>query len=337
MRRGPGPQSTTAATELASWTRLDEQFTDLRIVDFDPRRTSISRVHESMRIVHFRLDRAPDRFWVRLFQEERSQRAHALRFGLWIEEDWLSFDCKLEDVEPTHLPDIQASIDYANRRYREVLEERRADRTGPGGESASEAAQLDALAARLRERFAQAPAETPTVGGAFGPDALSQRGVGAKGPSHNHAPLPGVVPISRMDAPNEPLGDEHELAEWNRRLGLDTIVTTGSAMSVFGPQARGAEPVVDTTPGPSRTLLREVDLGGFELEWSEPAPAPPPIATPTIAAPDVTPAAPALSEARASPSEDPQLEFERRRRALRERLRAAAQQGATEEPKRGDD
>lgn len=323
MGRAPRPQTTTAATELASWTRLDEAFTDVRIVDFDPRRTSISRVHESMRIVHFRLDRAPDRFWVRLFQEERSQRAHALRFGLWIEDDWLSFDCRLEDVESTHLPDIQASIDYANRRYREVAEQRRAERAGPGGETASEAAQLDALAARLRERFAAG-----TTAGPRTPDSDTA--------SEPAAPRAGGVPVSRMHAPNEPLGDEHELAEWNRRLGLDTMVTTGSAMSVFGPNARG-EAVFDASPGPARTLLREIDVGGFELEWSEPPPAPPPAATARVAAATFETPAAAPARGDGPHTEDPTLEFERRRRALRERLRAAAQQGSSEEPPRGDD
>lgn len=319
MRRGPTLQTTPSATsELPSWARLDEGFDDVRIVDFDARRTTVSRVHDSMRVVYLKLDRAPDRFWVRLFQENRGMRSNPLRFGLWLDDDWISFDCRIDDIEPTHLPDIQSAIDYANRRYREVLEQRRAERVATVDEGPSEAAKLDALAARLRERFAPG-------GSAGAPDAAPPPMATPPAAALDTPRTGGVPDAPRTRAPNDPVGDAAEHAEWHRRLGLDTLVTTGSRMSVFGPQARGTGPAVDTTPGPARTLLREVDLGAFKLEWTEPAPPHAPPAEP----PRFT--APASSE-----PDDPTLEFERRRRALRERLRSAAQP-APEEPPRGDE
>lgn len=337
MRRGP-PQPTTpsAANELPSWTRLDEHFEPIRFVDLDARRTTTSRVHESMRVVFLRLDRAPDRFWVRLFQENRSMRANPLRFGLWIDDEWLSFDCLIDDIETVHLPDIQLAIDYANRRYREVLEERRAQHVA-AEEGPSEAAKLDALAARLRQRFATSE---PNAAAVPAPDAAAPRTVPAavtRAPSSTAATTRnGVAPARvRTHGPEELLGDPAEIAEWHRRLGLDTLVTTGSKMSVYGPQTRGGEPVVDTTPGPARTLLREVDLGSFELEWSEPAPEPAPaVEPPRFRQPPEENSSAVRSPDQ--PEDDPIAEFERRRRALRARLRAAAQPGAPEPP-RGDE
>ena len=103
----------------------DPDFVDVRIVDIDLRRTTWSRVHESMRVVFLRLNRAPpDLDWTRLFNEERESRINLRRCGLWIEDDLIGFDCLLHEVEAHHLPDIQRSIDYANRRYREVLGEK---------------------------------------------------------------------------------------------------------------------------------------------------------------------------------------------------------------------
>ncbi|HET9485070.1 MAG TPA: hypothetical protein VFO79_14010 [Xanthomonadales bacterium] len=319
MRRGPHPQSSpSAASELPSWARLDERFEDVHIVALDPRRTTVSRVHESMRVVYLRLNRAPDRFWVRLFRENRDQRTNPLRFGLWIEDEWISFDCRIDDIETSHVPDIEASIEYANRRYREVLEERRAKRDAPVDEGPSEAAKLDALAARLRERFAGdgAAAHDHASSPASAPDAAHAR----------------AVPTSRMQAPTEPLGDEAEREEWHRRLGLETLVTTGSRISVFGPHDRGND--ATNPPEAARTLLREVELGSFEIEWSEPAPAPAP--APVVEPPRLAPAPAPAPDAAAPDSDDPTLEFERRRAALRMRLRAAAQSGGDDIP-RGDE
>ncbi|HVF34002.1 MAG TPA: hypothetical protein VND91_01615 [Candidatus Saccharimonadia bacterium] len=316
---------TSAASELPSWARLDENFEEIRVVDLDARRTTTSRVHESMRVVSLKLSRAPDRFWVRLFQENRNMRANPLRFGLWIDDEWLSFDCKIDDIEPVHLPDLQLAIDYANRRYREVLEERRAQHVD-ADEAPSEAAKLDALAARVRERFAQSDPDAAIAASAPAPDTAAP-------PAATAATRNGVAPPRvRTHTPEELLGDPAEMAEWHRRLGLDTLVTTGSKMSAYGPQARAGVPVVDTTPGPARTLLREVDLGSFEIGWSEPAPEP----APAVEPPRFT-QSPADRSSTNRPSEqatdDPILEFERRRRALRERLRVAAQPGAAEPPR----
>ena len=322
MRRGPHPQSSpSAASELPSWARLDERFEDVHIVALDPRRTTVSRVHESMRVVYLKLDRAPDRFWVRLFRENRDQRTNPLRFGLWIEDEWISFDCRIDDIETSHVPDIEASIEYANRRYREVLEERRAQHAAPVDEGPSEAAKLDALAARLRERFAS--------DGAAAHDHASAPA--APPASALDAPRTGAVPTSRMQAPNEPLGDDAEREEWHRRLGLDTMVTTGSRVSVFGPHGRADGPLAATPPEPTRTLLREVDLGSFEIEWSEPAPAPVPVVEPPRLAP--APAPTPAPDTTAPDSDDPTLEFERRRAALRMRLRAAAQSSGDDIPR----
>ncbi len=130
---------------------MEPAFEDIRIVDLDTRRTTWSRVHESMRVVYLRLNRAPpDMEWPRLFHEERESRINPLRCGLWIEDDSISFDCLLGDVETVHIPDIQRSIDFANRRYREVLVKRESARRERHAETVSEADVLAAMRTRVR-------------------------------------------------------------------------------------------------------------------------------------------------------------------------------------------
>ena len=96
-------------------------FTDIGIVDLDLKKTTWSRVHSSMRTLYLGLSREPDLAWIRFFHEERESRIVIKRHGLWIEDGYIVFDCLLPDVEPHHLPDFRASIDYANRKSRELV------------------------------------------------------------------------------------------------------------------------------------------------------------------------------------------------------------------------
>jgi hypothetical protein len=140
---------------------MEQAFEDLRIVEHDTRRTTWSRVHESMRVVYLRLNSAPpDMEWTRLFHEERESRINPLRCGLWIEEDSISFDCLLRDIESGHIPDIQRSIDFANRKYREVLTLREQQRRERHDENVDEAQTLATLRARVRA-IAGEPAPKP--------------------------------------------------------------------------------------------------------------------------------------------------------------------------------
>jgi hypothetical protein len=96
-------------------------FTDIGIVDLDLKKTTWSRVHSSMRTLYLGLSREPDLAWIRFFHEERESRIVIKRHGLWIEDGYIVFDCLLPDVETHHLPDLRASIDYANRKSRELV------------------------------------------------------------------------------------------------------------------------------------------------------------------------------------------------------------------------
>lgn len=127
------------------------EFEDIRIVDLDLTRTTWSRVHESLRVMFLRLDREPpDTDWPRLFFEERETRIVARRRGLWIEENYISFDSLPEEVEKIHLPDIRQSIAYANRKYRELCIERRVKRLENLAEQRSERDEMLSLQARIR-------------------------------------------------------------------------------------------------------------------------------------------------------------------------------------------
>jgi hypothetical protein len=143
-------------------------FVDVRIVDLDLARTTWSRVHDSLRVMFLRLDRdPPDNEWIRLFFEERQSRIVALRRGLWIEDGCISFDASPDEVENIHLPDIRRSVDYANRRFREVVAQRRRQRDDATRDLREERAALLALQARvrvaLRDGNAAAAPFTPPV------------------------------------------------------------------------------------------------------------------------------------------------------------------------------
>uniref|UniRef100_UPI0021491B68 hypothetical protein n=1 Tax=Tahibacter caeni TaxID=1453545 RepID=UPI0021491B68 len=130
---------------------MDADFQDIRIVDLDLARTTWSRVHESLRVMFLRLDREPpDTDWPRLFFEERESRIVARRRGLWIEENYISFDSLPEEVEKIHLPDIRQSMAYANRKYRELCAERRRRRLENLAEQRSERDEMLSLQARIR-------------------------------------------------------------------------------------------------------------------------------------------------------------------------------------------
>lgn len=129
----------------------DEEFQDIRIIDLDLSKTTWSRVHETLRVMFLRLDRPPpDTDWSRLFFEERDTRIVARRRGLWIEENYISFDSLPDEVEKIHLPDIRLSIAYANRKYRELALERRLKRQEDQAGQRSERDEMLALRARVR-------------------------------------------------------------------------------------------------------------------------------------------------------------------------------------------
>jgi hypothetical protein len=152
-------------TKRPTWSAmgLDEHFEDIRIVDLEERRTTWSRVHESMRVVHLRLNRAPDGQWIRLFHEERESRINAKRCGFWIDDDVISFDCLLPDVERHHLPDIDRSMQFANRRYRELVDGQRRARGERQADTRSKTQALKALRERVRERYGAPPAPAPAA------------------------------------------------------------------------------------------------------------------------------------------------------------------------------
>lgn len=130
---------------------MQTEFEDIRIIDLDLSRTTWSRVHEDLRVMFLRLSRRPpDTDWPRLFFEERDRRIVARRRGLWIEDEYISFDSLPAEVEKVHIPDIRLSIDYANRKYRELCWQRRLKRLEELAGRASEQDEMRALQQRVR-------------------------------------------------------------------------------------------------------------------------------------------------------------------------------------------
>jgi hypothetical protein len=131
---------------------------DIVIVDLDLPRTTWSRVHSSMRTLYLKLSREPDTSWVRFFHEERESRVVIKRHGLWIEEGYIVFDCLLDDVETHHLPDFRRSVEFANNKYRELMQARREEGEQTRQDAIDEKRELAALRARIR---GEVEAETP--------------------------------------------------------------------------------------------------------------------------------------------------------------------------------
>jgi hypothetical protein len=152
-------------------------FTDIGIVDLDLKKTTWSRVHSSMRTLYLGLSREPDLAWIRFFHEERESRIVIKRHGLWIEDGYIVFDCLLPDVETHHLPDFRASIEYANRRSRELVATRREQSEQQQRSTRAEQRRLAELRARIRgagqSNEAIARAATPEAAVEPGPAELS--------------------------------------------------------------------------------------------------------------------------------------------------------------------
>ncbi len=140
-------------TDKPLWTQVasDANAEPIRILDLDVAKTTWSRVHESMRVVHLKLNRQPDLPWSKFFHEERESRIGARRRGLWIEDGYIAFDCLLVDVESHHLPDIRRSLDYANERALALVAARIRERGAQGASDRSERLELEGLRKRVRE------------------------------------------------------------------------------------------------------------------------------------------------------------------------------------------
>ena len=138
-------------------------FTDIGIVDLDLKKTTWSRVHSSMRTLYLGLSREPDLAWIRFFHEERESRIVIKRHGLWIEDGYIVFDCLLPDVETHHLPDLRASIDYANRKSRELVATHREQSEQQRRSTRAEQRRLAELRARIRGAGGSNEALTPAV------------------------------------------------------------------------------------------------------------------------------------------------------------------------------
>jgi hypothetical protein len=152
-------------------------FDDVSIVDLDLKKTIWSRVHDSMRVMYLKLDRAPpDNRWIQLFQEERQSRIGVRRRGLWIEDDYISFDCLANEVETFHLPDIKLSINYANREYRKHLERLNERRKEQLAIEQAEAQALAELRTRVRQQIGAGRRAVALPAGIASPVATAARG-----------------------------------------------------------------------------------------------------------------------------------------------------------------
>lgn len=201
----------------------DADFDDVRIVDLDLSRTTWSRVHDSLRVMFLRLDREPpDTDWPRLFFEERESRIVARRRGLWIEENYISFDALPEEVEKIHLPDIRKSMAYANRKYRELTRERHLNRMANLAGLRSERDEMLALQERVRGLLngSATAADVPVT--AATPALSKAPGATPVAPVRIFGPAPVVeAPVSKATAraPDQtrPPADPHPLAEFETR------------------------------------------------------------------------------------------------------------------------
>lgn len=214
----------------------DEEFQDIRIIDLDLSKTTWSRVHETLRVMFLRLDRPPpDTDWSRLFFEERDTRIVARRRGLWIEENYISFDSLPDEVDKIHLPDIRLSIAYANRKYRELALERRLKRQEDQAGQRSERDEMLALRARVRGIL-----DDPSVAAADA-EAAPARPVPVALPTRGAALSPAAAtPAPVIAKPAVPAAAADSAA----RLAAAPVQATASTTPAAAPAA--AKPVAQT-------------------------------------------------------------------------------------------
>ncbi|HZP64982.1 MAG TPA: hypothetical protein VFB32_01620 [Rudaea sp.] len=198
---------------------MSAESNDIAIVDLDLPKTTWSRVHSSMRTLHLKLSREPDAVWRRFFMEERESRIVLKRHGLWLEDDYIVFDCLLEDVEAHHLPDFRLSVDYANRKYAEWLAARREAGEQRRVEVRSEEDELAALrklvlGADPPRALAPAPQPLP-------PKPIETMAALEAPPSPPAAleappspPAAPAQPSERAPAPAEPPASNNEIADF---------------------------------------------------------------------------------------------------------------------------
>ncbi len=196
-------------TDRPLWTAInsDASVEPIRILDLDVAKTTWSRVHESMRVVHLKLNRQPDLPWIKFFHEERESRIGARRRGLWIEDGHIAFDCLLVDVESHHLPDIRRSLDYANERALALVAARIRERGAQGASDRSERLELEALRKRVREAVdpraqpAQAPRDAVPAPATPAPAAVPDPAPPLPVPSQAAPVAEAPAPIAAEPAP----------------------------------------------------------------------------------------------------------------------------------------
>lgn len=199
-------------TDKPLWTQVasEANVEPIRILDLDVAKTTWSRVHESMRVVHLKLNRQPDLPWIKFFHEERESRIGARRRGLWIEDGYIAFDCLLADVESDHLPDIRRSLDYANERALALVAARIRERGAQGASDRSERLELEALRKRVREAIdpralPAAGAHRPVPAPAPEPQPQPVAAAAPAEPSQAASPAPPVTTAGGAESPQRSL------------------------------------------------------------------------------------------------------------------------------------
>jgi hypothetical protein len=293
--------------EKPLWSAVasDANAEPVRIIDLDVAKTTWSRVHETMRVVHLRLNRQPDPHWIRFFHEERESRINARRAGIWIEDGYIAFDCLLPDVETHHMPDIRRSVEYANERSLALLASRLRERGAQAAADRSERLELEQLRKRVKDLV-----DPRATAGRATTAAVAPQASAASKPTPPSAPKP--APASKPAATSNP---ERTVERGAERRAADRR----AAATVPTPT-----PTKPATASPGRTAPR-----------SEPAAAarPDPVEPPSRVAPTTAPArAPSPAAERATTSEPPatpprslEATLDDFRAALREARERAAQ------------
>ena len=149
---------------------------------------------------------------------------------MWIENGYISFDSLPAEVEKIHIPDIRLSIDYANRKYRELCWQRRLKRLEEQAGQHSEREEMLALQQRVRDLLGETSAQAVA---APVPEVLPLPAVAAAPASADvsvvAAPAPIVAepqpqPAAAAAAPATPLSEFEQ-----RRAALKQIFRTAAA------------------------------------------------------------------------------------------------------------
>jgi hypothetical protein len=100
---------------------MDIDFIDIKIVSLEDDMTVESPNNPALLYIYLKLSQTPPPLWAKYFAESRKIARHPKWRNIWLDRKFLVAECKPEEIESHHLPDLKKDLSYANSKYFEYL------------------------------------------------------------------------------------------------------------------------------------------------------------------------------------------------------------------------